>query len=167
MPIKRSSRPEIDALIADLGADRPITREAAIARLTVIGARAVDRLTTVLESPASSSIRVAALRALEGIGGSRALSASLLALDDPDEVVATAAVGSVRASLRGVRGAEIAGRLAQIALDGTRQPAVRVAAIGTLSDLEQGTLAPLWKALASDGNRTIREAAKAARPKDQ
>ena len=162
VPIKRSSRPEIDALVADLGADRPVIREAAIARLTVIGVRAVDRLSAVVASSSPSSIRMAALRALEGIGGPRAVKASLMAIDDGDEVVAAAAVGSVRASLRGVRGAEIAGRLAEVALNSERHQVVRLAAIQALSDLEPGTLAPLWQALASDANRTIRDEATAA-----
>ena len=95
------------------------------------------------------------------------MDASLRALDDNDEVVATAAVGSLRASLRGTRGAEIAGRLAEIALSAGRQSSVRLAAIQTLSDLDSGTLAPLWQALDSDANRAIREAAQAARPKGQ
>ncbi len=167
MPIRRSSRPEIDALVADLGADRPVIREAAIARLTVIGVRAVDRLTAVVSSSGPPSIRVAALRALEGIGGPRAVKASMMALDDGDEAVATAAVGSVRTSLRGARGAEIAGRLAEVALDSRRPQAIRLAAVQALSDLEPGTLVPLWEALGSDANRAIRDEASRLRPKPQ
>jgi hypothetical protein len=44
-----SSAREIDALVADLSADRSVIRDAAVARLIVLGARAVDKLTAVLE----------------------------------------------------------------------------------------------------------------------
>ena len=81
MPIKASSARQIEALIADLASDRADTREAAVARLTVIGARAVDRLLLVLESDASSAARAAALRALEAIADARALDGVLEAID--------------------------------------------------------------------------------------
>jgi hypothetical protein len=42
--IKASSAKHIQALIADLADPDGVTREAAVARLTVIGARAVEQL---------------------------------------------------------------------------------------------------------------------------
>ena len=47
--IKASSHTQIDALIRDLASAREVTRDAAVARLTVIGARAIDRLTRVAD----------------------------------------------------------------------------------------------------------------------
>jgi len=42
--IRASSSKQIESLVADLGAARALTRDAAVARLTVIGSRAVERL---------------------------------------------------------------------------------------------------------------------------
>ena len=60
MPIKASSARQIETLIADLGSNRAAAREAAIARLTLVGARAVDRLLMLLNSDAPADTRGAA-----------------------------------------------------------------------------------------------------------
>src|ERR1700688_3711130 len=113
MPIRASSGREIDGLVADLSADRPVTREAAVARLTVHGARAGAKLMAVLESAAPSPARVASLQALEAIANPRALDPALRAVDDRDPAVALAAVSMVRAFLRSARGADVTDRLMQ------------------------------------------------------
>ena len=89
--IKTSSRKPIDRLIADLSADSPVTREAAVARLTVIGTRAVERLMAVVDRTGPTSARIAALRTLEAIADPRALGPVFVAIDDRDIGVASAA----------------------------------------------------------------------------
>jgi HEAT repeat protein len=162
MPIRASSGREIDALVADLSANRPVTREAAVARLTVIGARAVDKLTAVLESSAPSPARVAALQTLEAIASPRALDPALRAIDDRDQAVALAAVSMVRAFLRSARGADVTDRLTQLAVDSNRQPDIRLAAIHVLSDLTAAELKPLWSLLAQDSQAAVRARAETA-----
>ena len=90
MPIRKSSAASIDALAADLTSESAVTREAAIARLTVIGPRAVESLVAVVEQPGEGrhGPRAAALRALEALGDARALDAALRAPPDADAGVA-------------------------------------------------------------------------------
>jgi hypothetical protein len=66
--IKASSSKQIDALIADLGADNAVTRETAVARLTLLGARAVERLIAAAGAGAHADSQAGAWRALEAIG---------------------------------------------------------------------------------------------------
>jgi hypothetical protein len=162
MPIRASPGKEIDALVADLSADRPVTREAAVARLTVLGARVVDKLTAVLESAAPGPARVAALQTLEAIASPRALDPALRAVDDRDQAVALAAVSMVRAFLRSARGADVTGRLTQLAVDAKSPADVRLAAIDALSDLTSAELKPLWKVLTKDSHPAVRARAEAA-----
>lgn len=162
MPITVSSGQQIDLLIADLSASSSVTRDAAVARLTIIGTRAVGRLIAVVESAAPSPARVSALRALEGIASPRALAPALASLDDRDDVVALAAVPIARTFLRGAQGASVVDHLTQVALDVHRHQDLRLAAIQAISDLESGTLKPLWKSLAQDANEAVRSKARAA-----
>jgi hypothetical protein len=162
MPIRASSGKEIDTLVADLSADRPVTCEAAVARLTVIGARAVDKLTAVLESAAPGRTRVAALQTLEAIASPRALDPALRAVDDRDQTVALAAVSMVRAFLRSARGADVTDQLTRLAVDAKRPPDVRLAAIHALSDLTSAELRPLWNVLAQDSHPAVRARAETA-----
>ena len=156
MPIRASSGREIDALVADLSAGDSITREAAVARLTVIGARAVEKLTAVLESRAPGSARVAALQALEAIASPRALDPALRAAGDGDPAVASAAVSMVQTFLRSAHGADVAGRLTGLAVDTERPPELRLAAIDALSGLTSAELRPLWSVLAKDSHPAVR-----------
>ena len=164
MVIKASSGKQIDALVAGLSAENAVTREASVARLTVIGARAVERLVALVESDAAPAARTAALRTLEAIADLRALGAALRAVRDADEAVATAAIAVARAFLRGRRGASALDRLAEVALDKTRGVQLRLAAIRSLADLPTSTLKPLWKALRDDPNAEIRACVESRSP---
>jgi HEAT repeat protein len=148
--IKASSTKQITALVADLGAGSDIIREAAVARLTLIGGRAVGRLVSVADSDASGPTRIGAFRVLDAIGHLRALAPALRAIDDTDSNVAIAAIGVARRFLRSARGAEVVDRLTATALDRTRPNDVRVAALHALRDLDPPTIAPLLKSLAGD-----------------
>jgi len=156
--IKASSSKQIDALIADLGADNGVTREAAVARLTLLGARAVERLIAVAGAGGHAESQAAAWRALEAIGDARALEPALTALAAPRmaPAVAAAAAGVARVHLRGPRGAAAVDRLATVVLDRTRDVTTRVAALRALQELEPATIAPILASLADDPNATIR-----------
>ena len=159
MVIKASSSKQIQTLLANLASADGVTREAAVARLTVIGARAVERLIALVESTspaAPAAARAAALRVLEGVGDPRALDPALDALDDPDEGVAAAAASAARPFIRGRRGSIAVDRLTAVAVDTARPGRVRAAAVQTLSTLERSTLAPLWKALRGDPDPSVR-----------
>jgi HEAT repeat protein len=159
VPIKRSSAASIEALATDLLSESVVTREAAVARLTVIGARAVDALAALAarhDGPAPA--RAAALRALEAIGDARSLDTVLEAAQDQDEAVAVAAVAAARVFLEDRRASAVLDRLTAIALDRSRPAAVRLAAIAAVSGLKPGTLKPLWEALANDPHPAVRNA---------
>ena len=158
MAIRASSSKQIDALIADLAAASAVTRETAVARLTLLGARAVDRLIVAAGSGAAANARTAAWRALEAIGDSRALEPALAALASPDlePPVSAAAAGVARLHVRGAHGAVAVDRLATVLLDRTRHETVRLAALRALRELEPATIAPILTSLANDPNATIR-----------
>lgn len=162
MSVRPSSARHIDPLIADLSSQDAIKRDAAVARLTVIGARAVDRLIGLVTKRGHDAGRVAALRALEGIGDPRGLPVALKALDNTDQQVAQAAIALASQHLRGAKGAHVVDRLTAIALDVQRPETVRVAAVRALRDLERKTIAPLLKSLANDATPAVRSAAASA-----
>ena len=156
MVIKASAEKQTQALVADLSSNESATREAAVARLTVIGARAITRLIAAVQSDAPPAARTAALRILEAIADPRALEAALDALDDRDAGVAAAAAAATRPFLRGRLGAVAVDRLTAVAIDATRHVRVRAAAIHTLGTLEPSTIAPLWNALGQDPSPEVR-----------
>lgn len=158
MPIRKSSAASIDALTADLASPSAVTREAAIARLAVIGPRAVESLVAIVgHAQNGPTARLGAIRALEALADERALDAALGAALDPDAGVATGAVALARVFLQGRRDPAVLDRLTAIALDCTRPDTVRLAAVAAISDLNPATLRPLWEALATDPSPAIRE----------
>jgi HEAT repeat protein len=155
--IKASSSKETDALVRDLSSDNAIKRDTAVARLTVIGQRAVERLIGVtVNSNAPSSARVAAFRSLEAIADVRALAPTLTAFADPDSSVVIAALNTARVFLRTPHGVEALDRLIEIALDSRRPIAVRVGAIQALAELPEATAKPVLTALKADPDAEIR-----------
>jgi hypothetical protein len=158
VPIRKSSAAFIQALAADLGSESTVTREAAIARLSVIGPRAVDSLVAIVGRPEKGPLaRLSALRALEALGDARALDAALSATLDADSGVAAAAVTLARVFLEGRRGPAVLDRLTTVALDRTRPESVRLAAITAVGDLKKSTIKPLWSALGKDPSPAIRK----------
>jgi HEAT repeat protein len=160
--IKASASKAIDSLLADLTGSSDVRREAAIARLTVIGARAVDRLVSLAASSADAPERGAALRALEGIGDHRALDVALAATGDEHPAIALAAIALARAFIHQEKGAAIVDRLTAAAIDRSRPERVRLAAVQALKDLDPATVAPLMRSLAGDPSRLVRAEAKSA-----
>jgi HEAT repeat protein len=161
--IKASSAREVDALVADLTGSSAVARDAATARLTVIGARAVGRLTMVAESNEEPAARVAALKALEGIADARALDTALRLTRDPQTSVAAAAVSLARVFIRHEKGTVAVDRLTAAALDDTLPEEIRAAAVRALEDLEPATIAPLLKSLSSDASDLVRAEAASLR----
>ena len=159
MPIKGSSAKRIDELVEALGAESAVTRETAVARLTLVGVRAVPRLAALVGSAGPTTARVAALGALEAIADSRAVDAVLAAIDDPEPEVAAMAATSARSFLRGPHESRVLDRLTGATLDRTRHQAVRLAALRTLTTLGASTVAPLFDALSDDPDASVRSAA--------
>jgi HEAT repeat protein len=160
--IKASASKAIESLLADLTGSSEVRRDAAVARLTVIGVRAVDRLVSLAASNADAPARGAALRALEGIGDRRALEVALAATGDENPAIALAAIALARGFIHQEKGAAIVDRLTATAIDRSRPERVRIAAVQALKDLEPATVAPLIQSLARDPSRVVRAEAKSA-----
>jgi len=160
MSIRASSARHIDALLRDLRAEQAVTREGAVARLMVIGTRAVERLAALAgDRSEPSHARLAALRALEGIGDERALDTALRAAAEPDEAIATAGVGVARTFLTVTDDLKALDALTAVALDRARPDAVREAALRALGDLDAATVNPVLDALLTDPSARLRAAA--------
>jgi hypothetical protein len=158
--IRASSSRQVDALLADLASPLEVTRESAVARLIVIGPRAVQRLVACATSEeAATDSRIAALHALEGIADLRALDPALVLLDHGDEGIAVAAIGVVQAFLAASRGMTALDRLSALAVDRSRGRGVRLAAIRALRGVGQATIDPLLQALGVDPDAAVALAA--------
>ncbi len=159
MVIKRSSAPQVAALLHDLAQGNATAREAASARLAVIGTRAVEGVLAVLAAAVEPPVRAAAFAALEGIGDARGLEPALAAIADPEPEVAAAAAGVVRVFLESERGTEVLDRLTRQALDVDLPVGARLAAIEALRPVPARVTAPLWARLGHDGDPMVRAAA--------
>jgi len=150
--IRASSAAEINRLLIDLASDRPTKREAAVARLAVIGSRAVARVRNLAEElTAPPEARAAAFRTLEAIADPQGLEPALRAVFDEDDAVAVAAIGVARRFLKTPKGVAVVDRLTAIATDKQRAVRRRLAALEALrTALEPSTLEPLVSALRSD-----------------
>jgi hypothetical protein len=160
MPIQRSAAAEIRPLVDALGAADETQRETAIARLIVIGPRAVEHL--LQEFPAATGrARAGMLRALEALGDPRALEAASSALQDGSAGVQTAAVGTLRA-LAGIEKAGVArdafDRLVAVALDRQRAAIVRLAAWEAIREAAGDARDAVRTALAADPDAVVRAA---------
>jgi len=164
MAIVTSSANQIERLVRDLAAD-PVTAESAIARLMVIGVRAVERLAAFADDPeAAAPARVSALRALEGIGDERALAVALHAAGDADGDVAVAGIALARTFLGSTREIEALDGLTAVVLDRSRPDRIREAAWHALRDLDRGTVEPVLETLLTDPSARLRDAARGGGP---
>ena len=156
MVIRRSAASDTRQLVSDLASDGPegdIRRETAIARLRVIGARALRQILPLLEVSTPVRTRIAALRALEGCRDAGAVPPILETLRDADPDVRVAAIGVARTLLDGSRGSDVLDVLTGLALDRAQPLPVRRAAVAALADLPSRTLRPLVQRLRKDPGR--------------
>jgi hypothetical protein len=169
MVIKASAGAEIRLLVEALMGPDDVRREAAAARLIVIGGRAVERLLGAFERAPSPQARVIILRVLEPIGDPRCLEPARLALKEPVEV-AIAATHVLRGLLdAGPRVAtEALDALVTVALDGGAPRQLRMAAVEMLRDLPAEVRAGVADvlgpeaALEAEGPESPRQAVKSA-----
>jgi hypothetical protein len=154
--IKRSSAHEVSALLLDLGSGTPAARDAAVARLAVIGTRAVEGLLAVVRAGGSPAARAGALAALEAIADPRSADVGIAGLDDPEDAVRAAAVALSRRLLDAARGAEVLDRLTAIAVDAGRPDRTRLAALEALRQVSAPALALLSARLREDSSAAVR-----------
>jgi hypothetical protein len=169
MVIKTSAAREVARLVAHLSSGDEVAREAAVARLTILGTRAVERLLATWGAGPSPDARVAILRALEAIGDRRGLAPARAALRQADtEVpVALAAIGLLRGHLNVWRAEDADDAfelLAAIALDRGRDTRIRAAAIDALEDLPASTRRAVREGLAADPDPLVRARAGGGAP---
>jgi hypothetical protein len=141
--IRASRGSEIARLIISLRDGSAVAREAAVARLRVIGARAVDKIALLLRGSVPPGVRVAALNALDGIDDRRIVDLAIAALADADADVAAGAAAVLRGWVAREEDTRVIDALTTVALDTARVPRVRHAALDALSDLPQGLLQPV------------------------
>jgi hypothetical protein len=120
-----------------------VERDAAAARLRVIGARALPRLSDLIDSDAAAPARCAALSAIEGIDDPRAVTIARRALPSDDPSIVIAAVAVLRGWLSREAGTEILEALTAVAVDASRDARARRAALEALSDLPRELVQPI------------------------
>jgi hypothetical protein len=134
---------DVDRLIADLHSTDSVRRDAAVARLRILGGRALSRLADVITSDAAASARALALNALEGIDDGRAADVAFDALKDGDPESVIAALGVLRGWVANEKGTRLLEAITAIAVDPTRNARVRVAALAALADLPERLVQPI------------------------
>jgi HEAT repeat protein len=154
--IKRSSAREVSALLQDIESGTDVARDAAVARLSVIGTRAVEGLLALLNSSPVTGTRTAALAALETIGDPRSSDAALACLEGSDGEVRAAAAAVLRRLLESARGASVLDRLAAIAVDTTRPDGTRLAALESLRYVPGPALGLISARLRDDPSLAVR-----------
>ncbi len=152
MPIKASATTEIRQLIEALRGSDDVRREAAIARLAVIGPRAVDALLHAYESTTDRDTRIAVLRALESSGDRRTIAIANEAIIQGGDV-AVAAATALRGLLDSPHEATATTALDLLVttvLDTSAQRVVRMTAFDALHAMPEGVRARIREALHSD-----------------
>jgi hypothetical protein len=133
----------IDRLIADLHSPDSIRRDAAVARLRILGSRALPRLVDVIASDDAASVRALAFDALEGLDDVRVIDIAFDALSDGDIDVVIGALGVLRGWVAEETGTRLLDAITAITVDRTRDARVRVAALAALSELPEHLVRPI------------------------
>jgi hypothetical protein len=158
-PVKTSRMPsgpsrrlgELERLIADLGRAEATRRDAAVARLRVMGVRVLPHLAGLIESRTPSGTRAAALAVVEGFDDARVIGLARTALQELDTDVALAAIGVLRGWLTREDGTQALEAITAAALDKRRDGTVRLAALDALSELPPELVAPIRERAPVDG----------------
>jgi len=140
--MRRPSR-DIDRLIADLQSSDSIRRDAAVARLRILGGHALLRLIDLVAAHESASVRALALDALEGLDDVRVIDVAFDALRDGDVEVVIAALGVLRRWVAEETGTRLLDAITAIVVDRSRDARVRVAALAALSELPEHLVRPI------------------------
>jgi len=134
---------DIDRLIADLHAQDSIRRDAAVARLRILGNRALPRLFDLVASHESTVVRALALDVIEGIDDVRVIDVAFEVLRDGDIEVVIAALGVLRRWVAEETGTRLLDAITAITVDRSRDARVRVAALAALSELPEHLMRPI------------------------
>ena len=130
-------------LVADLESADTIRRAAAVARLRVIGERAIPRLAVFIDSDAPVAPRALAVSVLQDLPAAHALDVALSTLDDREPDIVVAALAVLREWVAREDGTRALEAVTAVAVDETRAPRVRAAAVDALSDLPAHLIKPL------------------------
>lgn len=156
MPIKPTASAEIRALLSALRAKDNVTRESAIARLAIIGPRAVDKI--LADYPAADrDTQIGMLRALEAIADPRALNVARQALTQGGDL-AVAAAATLRPLLNAPgesAAADALDALVAAVLDRSGERRVRLAAVDALRDMPPHVRDQVADALKEDPDPTV------------
>lgn len=148
MAIRPSSARDVESLIQQLASPAALQRDAAIARLRVMAARARSRVLQVLGDPANGSdVLVAALRVLEGFDDPAVTRAAMTLCVSENVAVAVAAIQVLRPKLTSDTG--VLERVASIVVDPARDEGVRLAALEAVRDLPESVTEPLVASVAT------------------
>jgi HEAT repeat protein len=139
----RRATGDIDRLIADLQSSDSIRRDAAVARLRILGNRALPRLTDLVAAHESAAVRALALDAIEGLDDVRVIDVAFDALRDGDIEVVIAALGVLRRWVAEETGTRLLDAITAITVDRSRDARVRVAALAALSELPEHLVRPI------------------------
>ena len=114
-----------------------------MARLRVLGVRALSGLEKFVESADAPGSRALAMTALEGLDDSHACEIALAALNEPYVEVVVAALGVRRCWVPRQTGTRLLESITAIAVDRGRDARIRVAALDALSDLPDHLVRPI------------------------
>jgi len=134
---------DIDRLIAELQSPDSIRRDAAVARLRILGGRALPRLIELVAAHDSASVRALAFDALEGLDDVRVIDVAFDGLRDGDVEVVIAALGVLRRWVVEETGTRLLDAITAIVVDRSRDARVRVAALAALSELPEHLVRPI------------------------
>ena len=157
MVIKASASAEVNMLVDALAGTDEVHREAAVARLAVIGSRAVDRLTRAYTAATDRTLRLAILRTFEAIGDHRSGPIACRAIREGGDI-SVAAAGVLRALLTSEQrsaSADALDALVSTALDANNDHRLRLAAFDALQDVPGDVRARVAAALGADHTRAL------------
>ena len=141
MVIRSSAARDVDQLLKDLQGASAVRREAALARLRVVGSRALARLERLLHE-GDEDARAAALRVLDGMEEPRVIDLALAALGDTSQLVRANAVQALRPWVTREAGTRVMEGLVACALT-DQAGAVRDAARDALALLPRDIIQPI------------------------
>ncbi len=139
MVIKASAASEIRQLVDALEGSDDVRREAAIARLGIIGPRAVDRLLAAYRASSTREVKIAVFRALEVAGDGRTAGLAREGLKEGGDVAcaAVAALAGLLEAPHPPAAAEALDLLVESALNRAAERRVRLAAFQAIQHLPQ------------------------------